>query len=105
MNLRISTRQRGPLRKECLKKLKQLVNIDYLSLEKEIEEREVQESKRRGLSQAQHTLDLAQQDLEKQAWAVLERVINRFQKPCCLERGIKPVVFKSLQTLKKNYWA
>ncbi len=97
-----TSQQRDQLRKECLEKLKQLVNIDHLSLQKEIEERELQESKSRGLRQAQYVSDVSQQDLEKQTLTVLERVINRFQKPCCLERGIKPIVFNSLQALKRT---
>lgn len=94
--------QKDQLRKECLEKLKQFVNMDYAGLQEEIEEREVQESKARGLRQAQYALDASQKDLEKQTQTFLERVINRFQKPCCLERGIKPVIFKNLQSFNRT---
>ena len=97
-----TSQQRDQLRKECLEKLKQFVKVDHLSLQKEIEEREIQESKARGLRQAQYVLDVSQQDLEKQTQTILERVINRFQKSCCLERGIKPIVFKNLQAFNRT---
>ena len=101
-SIKNTSNQRDHLRKECLEKLKQLVNMDYSSLKKEIEEHEIQESKSRGLRQAQYISDVSQQDLEKQTLTILERVINRFQKPCCLERGIKPVVFHNLQAFKRT---
>ena len=94
--------QRNQLRKACIEQLKKFVHMDYTILQKEIEERELQESKTRGLRQAQYALDASQKDLEKQTQSILERVINRFQKPCCSERGIKPVVFKNLQALNKT---
>ena len=93
--------QRDQLRKTCLEQLKKFVNMDHAILQKEIEEREIQESKTRGLRQAQYALDVSQKDLEKQTQNILERVINRFQKPCCSERGIKPIVFKNLQALNR----
>lgn len=97
-----TSHQQDQLRKECLEKLKKLVNIDHLSLTKDIEERELQESKSRGMRQAQYALEVSQQDLEKQTQTILERVLNRFQKPCCLERGIKPVVFRSEQAFNRT---
>jgi len=97
-----TSHQQSQLRKEYLEKLKQLVNIDHLSLQKDIETRELQESKNRGMRQAQYALEVSQQDLEKQTQTILERVLNRFQKPCCLERGIKPVVFRGVQIFNRT---
>ena len=97
-----TSHQQDQLRKECLEKLKSFVNIDHTSLQKNIEESEMQESESRGLRQVQYALDVSQQDLEKQTQTILERVLNRFQKPCCLERGIRPVVFKSTQAFNRT---
>lgn len=84
-----------------IEQLKDMFSIDSSRMTEEYKTKMIQESQKQGQLLAEKMQEDGEKDLEKNLNMIMDRVLSRFQRAFCAERGISPIPFQNVDSLKK----